>query len=85
MAPKQPHDNGLRVQVLAMFQDGKSIDDIIKTIKYSRSTIFAIRRKAKERGYDLELDSRIFLKYVEDVPHLGRPMKATLEVEEQVI
>jgi transposase len=85
MAPKQPYDNGLRVQALTMLQDSKRIDEIIKTTGYSSSTIYTIRRKAIQRGYNPQIDPKIYLRYVEDAPRSGRPLKATPEVEQQVI
>ena len=38
-----------------------------------------LRRKATERGFRPEQDSRIFEHYVNDGARLGRPNKATVE------
>jgi transposase len=66
-------------------QKGVSIEEIIKDTSYARSSIYAIQKTAKARGYDPSKDTRILLSYVEDAPRTGRPKKCTSDVEEQVI
>src|SRR5258706_411245 len=86
MAPsKRPHDNGTRVQALTMLQIGAKIDDIVEKTGYDKRTIYRIQKRAFDRGYDPNVDSRIFIKWVEDAPIPGRPKKVTAEVEDQVI
>ena len=85
MAPRGPHDNGTRIQVLTLLQEGQTIDYIKEKTKYSKSTIYELLKWAKARGYDPEKDSRILLAYVEDAPRIGRPKKLTEAIEQLII
>lgn len=85
MAPTRPHDDGTRVQALALLSVKTPMAEIIKKTGYTESTIYKIRKKAKSRGYDPSKDEKILLAYVTDAPKTGRPKKCTLEVEEAVI
>jgi len=81
MAPRGSFDNGTRVQVLTLLQEGQTIDYIKEKTKYSRSTIYELLKRAKARGYDPAKDTRILLAYVEDAPRTGRPKNLTEAVE----
>jgi transposase len=58
---------------------------IVKDTGYIERTIYGIQKKAKDRGYNPSKDTKILLHYVEDAPRVGRPKKATPELEEEVI
>jgi len=58
---------------------------IVKDTGYTERTIYGIQKKARDRGYNPSKDTKIFLRYVEDAPRVGRPKKATPELEEEVI
>ncbi len=78
-------DAATRVQALTLLQKGVSMEEIMKDTGYARSSIYAIQKTAKARGYDPSKDTRILLSYVEDAPRTGRPKKCTPQVEEKVI
>ena len=85
MAPTRPHDDGTRVQALALLSVKTPMAEIIEKTGYTESTIYKIRKKAKSRGYDPSKDEKILLAYVTDAPKTGRPKKCTPEVEEAII
>ena len=85
MAPLIGYDNGTRIQALTMLQMKVTVSEIIERTGYNKSTISRIQKKAKERGYDLSRDTKIYLHYVEDAPRVRKPKKCTLEVEEMVV
>jgi len=58
---------------------------IVKDTGYTERIIYGIQKKARDRGYNLLNDMKIFLRYVEDAPRVGRLKKATPELEEEVI
>jgi transposase len=85
IAPKASYDDGLRVQALCILQIGAKGPEITAKTHFDKSTISRIKKKAISHGYDPTKDTRIFLRYIEDAPRVGRPKKATPELEEKVI
>jgi transposase len=75
----QAHNVATRVQALALYEEGIAVKCIMEITGLSRSTIYDLRKKARERGYDPTVSHVILLKYVEDAPRSGRPRKATEE------
>ena len=78
------HDLGERIQALTLLTAGWHIDRIVEYTTLLRSQIYAIAQKAKERGFQPEVDHIILAEYCEDSPKSGRPKKTTLEKEEAV-
>ena len=50
--------------------------DVANLVGVSQQSISRLRKKARERGYDPNIDRKILLKYVEDGPRTGRPKTA---------
>ena len=84
MAP-MTHDVGTRLQALTMLETDHKIPEIITATNLSERSIYRLRKVAKERGYNPDVSKKLLLAYVEDAPRIGRPKKATKEVEEMVI
>ena len=80
--PKTPkstnahHDPGLRMQPLAMIEFGIPVQKAAEITGMTISTIYRIRNKAVERGYDRDKSRQLFLRYVVDSKTKGgRPRK----------
>lgn len=70
------HDPGLRMQALAMVEFGIPIQKAAEATGITISTIYRIRNKAIERGYDRDKSKQLFLRYVVDSEAKGgRPRK----------
>jgi transposase len=83
------YDIATRSQILALKAANLSYDEIFNLTGIKKSTVTAIIRKAKSRGYDPSLKPQLILNaYVEDGHRSGRPTKQTeaniKEVLEQV-
>ena len=83
--PNVHHDIAERVQILSYFAIGWKPKEIAAYTGYSRAQICRIVQKAQERGFDPAVSRLIRLEYLEDVPRPGRPVKATVAKEEEVI
>jgi len=79
------HDVGTRLQSLTMLETSHKIPKIITATDLLERLIYRLRKVAKEQGYNLDASKKLLLTYVEDAPRIGRPKKATKEVEEMVI
>lgn len=79
-------DFSLRAQMLTLSHcTSVSIDYISAVTDYSISQIYRIRRIAKKRGFDPSISLKILDKYTRHEGRSGRPVKATVEKEEEVI
>lgn len=71
------HNVGTRVQALALVEYGIPVDKVTAWTGLSRSTIYELKAKAKERGYNPQIDKTLKIEYVVDAPRSGRPRKVT--------
>jgi transposase len=78
------HDLGTRLQALTLLEHGVPQATVTTITGISKTQVYALRKAAIQRGYDLVVNKKLFLAYVTDAPRSGRPKKATLEVQEQV-
>jgi len=83
--PFVQYDLGTRIQALTLLEVATGIPRITELTGMSKSTIYDIRKKAIEQGYNPQVSTKLLLSYVEDAPRSGRPKKATEEVEDLVI
>ncbi|OJJ41393.1 hypothetical protein ASPWEDRAFT_34940 [Aspergillus wentii DTO 134E9] len=67
------HPVGVRIQALALMTHGVDIRLVEQVTGMPRQTIQFWVRKARERGYNPYVDSRIRIEYVEDGKRSGRP------------
>ena len=72
-------------QALTMLQLKRPVKEITEKTGLNKSTVSRIKKRAKERGYTPETNPTIIMAYVEDAPRSSRPIKLTVEVEEQVV
>ena len=79
------HDNGTRLQALALAEAGIASKIVTAITEISRFTISRLQKQARIRGYDPEVSKKLLLSYVEDAPRSGRPPVITPQVEEAVI
>ena len=74
-----------RVQVLTLLEAGVPVDEIVKKTAVPRSSIYRLRRTARQRGWNPEVSPQIKMEYVEDAHRPGRPKVMTNEHEEEVV
>jgi transposase len=79
------YDVGTRIQALTLLEAATGIRQITEITGFSKSSIYRIKAVAKQRGYNPQVSKVLLLKYVEDAPRSGRPIKATKEVEDIVV
>ena len=60
-----------------MLQMQVPVSQITEKTGYDKSIISRINKRARERGYDPSKDTKIYLRYIEDAPQIGRPKKCT--------
>ena len=79
------HDIATRAQALALLGAGVPIQNIIKISGISKSQIYRIQKKAKERGYNSTTSTTLKTEFLDDNPHTGRPKKITKEMEKEIL
>ena len=79
------HDDGLRLQALALVEYGIAPKLVQGITDIHKSTISRLRKKARERGYNPEISKKLFLSYVTDGQYTGRPSSITVELETELI
>ena len=84
MALIKLYDNRTYIQALTMLQMETPVSKIVESTCYDKSTISQINKRARERGYDLSKNTKIYLCYVKDTLRVGRPKKYIPEVEKAV-
>lgn len=83
--PHPNHSIEARIQALTLIDSGHHVDEASAITGISRSVIYALRRKAKERGYDPAISRIIKTEYVVDASRKGRPKVITVSLEQQVL
>ncbi|KAI9785876.1 MAG: hypothetical protein M1816_008203 [Peltula sp. TS41687] len=71
----QNHSVALRIQALALFEEGVPVERVKEITGMSRSAVFRLRQTAKNRGYDPNVSRELKEEYVQDAPRSGRPRK----------
>ncbi|KAF4216556.1 hypothetical protein CNMCM8980_001993 [Aspergillus fumigatiaffinis] len=79
------HPVTVRVQALTLAYCGVDMKHIEATTGMPRQTIQYWLKKARERGYNLEIDPRILPVYVEDGKRTGRPKEITEATEQAIL
>ena len=78
------HDDGTRLQALALAEAGIAVKIITAMTDISRWTISRLQKQARDRGYDPNTSKKLLLSYVTDAPRSGRPKAVTPEVESAI-
>ncbi|KAF7179335.1 hypothetical protein CNMCM7691_008268 [Aspergillus felis] len=79
------HPVTVRVQALTLAYCGVDMKHIEATTGMPRQTIQYWVKKARERGYNPEIDPRILPEYVEDGKRTGRPKEITKATEQAIL
>ena len=79
------HDDGIRLQALTMAEYGVPVAEITTITGVTKSTIYRLKKKARDRGYNPEISRALKLEYVTDNPHLGRPKQITAGKEALIV
>ena len=79
------HDNGTRLQALALAEAGIPVKIITAMTEISRWTISRLQKQARDRGYDPNTSKKLLLSYVTDAPRSGRPKVVTPEIENVIL
>ena len=79
------HDNGTRLQALALAEAGIPVKIITAMTEISRWTISRLQKQARDRGYDPNTSKKLLLLYVTDAPRSGRPKVVTSEIESVIL
>lgn len=83
---RQTHnDLGTRIQTLTLLQLEVLITKITELTGVSKARVYSYRKTAIQRSYNPTIDSRILLKYIEDIPKSRKPIKTTDEIKNQVV
>ena len=75
------HDDGTRLQALALAEAGIAVKIVTAITGISRSTISRLQKQARVRGYDPNQSKKLLLSYVTDNPRSGRPTVITHDTE----
>ncbi|MCJ1480432.1 hypothetical protein MMC06_000587 [Schaereria dolodes] len=76
------YDIAVRVQALALAEVGVPIQIVCEITGLSRRSVYHLRKKARERGFDPQVSPTLKIEYVEDGPRPGRPKGASAEQDE---
>ena len=79
------HDNGTRLQALALAEAGIAIKIVTAITEISRQTVSRLQKQARTRGYNPEASKKLLLSYVIDEPRSGRPAMITPQLETAVL
>ena len=73
------HDDGVRLQALALAEAGIDTKIITAITEISRQSISRLQKQARTRGYDPSTSKKLYISYVIDQPRSGRPTVVTSE------
>lgn len=79
------HDDGTRLQALALAEAGIAVTIITAINEISRQTISRLQKQARVRGYDPKESKKLLLPHVTDAPRSGRPTVITPEVDSAIL
>jgi len=83
--PFKQHDVAVHIQALALVEEGISVNRVMQITGLARRTIFDLKKRARERGYNPTLSRALKMEYVEDAPRSGRPKVVTEEQRETLL
>ena len=69
-----------RAQALALLKYEININSVITYTGFSRSYLYEMRKKARDRGFNPSISFILKDEYLTDAPRSGRPLKATPEL-----
>ncbi|KAI9776974.1 MAG: hypothetical protein M1839_009118 [Geoglossum umbratile] len=69
------HDLAVRIQALALVEEGVTVKRVMELTGLARATVYDLKRKTRQRGYDPAVSRVLKMEYVEDAPRSGRPKK----------
>ncbi len=79
------HDDGTRLQALALAEAGIATKIVTAITEISRFTVSRLKKQARDRGYDPSKSKKLLLSYVSDAPRPGRPPIITPELESAIL
>ena len=79
------HDDGTRMQALALYEYGIAHKIITAITKVSKSSIYRLKAQARERGYNPSQSTKLLNSYVTDAPRSGRPSVITQAVKGAIL
>ena len=79
------HPVVLRTQALALLAAGIPYKRVTEVTGIPHSTLKAIRKRAKDRGFNPKVDGRILEEYVKDGDRSGRPTEISEDTKAQLI
>ena len=79
------HDDGTRLQALALAEAGIANKIVTAITEISRHTVKRLQNQARARGYDPNKSKKLKLSYVTDAPRSGRPAVITPELESAIL
>ena len=79
------HDDGTRLQALALVEAGMAHKIVTAITEISRRSIGRLQKQARDRGYDPSNSRKLLLSHVSDAPRSGRPPIITPELESAII
>ena len=82
--PFRKYDVAIRIQALALADEGVRIERIKEITGLSKRAIYDIKAKAKRRGHDPTISRALKLEFVEDGERSGRPVEITEAREQEV-
>jgi hypothetical protein len=84
MGGKRPQI-AIRIQALALIEEGVPIRRVMEATGMAKSSIFRLRKTARERGYDPDESRQLKEEYVDDATRSGRPRSMTEEQRQSVV
>ncbi|EFW19775.1 conserved hypothetical protein [Coccidioides posadasii str. Silveira] len=67
------HSIAARIQALTLLGIGMPIKEVSARLNIPVNTLYVIRKRAKERGFDPQRSLLVDISYVEDAPRSGSP------------
>lgn len=74
------HTTAQRLQALALVEYGIPAKTVAKICEMSHQTVYAMKKKARQRGYDPDVSRVLKEEYVIDAPRSGQPLKVARQV-----
>ena len=79
------HDNGTRLQTLALAEAEIAVKIITAITEISRWIVSRLQKQARAREYDPNISKKLLLSYVTDAPKSERPTVVTPEIESVIL
>ena len=79
------HDPDTRLQALALIEQGIAIKIIEAVTQLSNSSIYRLKKQARERDYNPEISRQLKLEYVMNKSRSDRSLKVTVAVKQAIL